>query len=101
MPDTRYSQKLIELLETGTFQGGESVMSNWGRVKVAHKYLRICSQRKYFLPQYAALGELDFLLATARLQQESQKDRQSLCFATYIGDQTTPCLKADGCGTLD
>lgn len=98
LPQTPQAKKLLELLETPTFaHDHDSLLSYWGRIKLAYKKMVECKDD--FLPAYAAVGEIDFLRSSAQLiinnpapliRDSTQKAKYSL--STFI-DAQTPSLK--------
>jgi hypothetical protein len=85
-------QKLLTLLEKGTFHQGAtpSLFTLWTRIKIAH--LLMLNVKNCFAPTLQALGELDAQLSIAKLYKEHQNKNTPYCFPTYIADSATPAF---------
>ncbi len=86
---------LLYLLETKTFKSGNTRLSYFSRVMVAHKLMR--EQKENFVEAMLAVGELDAQLTIAKLYKEFENKRVKFCFPDYLtpADYKTPAIRAD------
>lgn len=74
--------KLIELLQTNTFEKNASFFSFSGRVLAAHRLMT--DEKEKFSPALAALGEIDACLAVAKLYKKMRNERVGYCFVDFV-----------------
>lgn len=82
--------RLVDMLQTNTFNGTSSFFSVSGRVLAAYRLMT--EEKEYFAPALAALGELDACLSMAKLVKKMDKERVKYSFVNFV-DTPQPYVK--------
>lgn len=100
MPQSDKAKETIELLSSSTFKEDHDGLwlVHWGKIKLAYK--RMCETKEEFRKPYAALGELDYLIGSARLIIDNAAplirdsgQHAKYCLPSFITEAQTPLLK--------
>lgn len=85
-------QRLLTMLDTGTFKGKPSFFSHFGRIAAINK---IMDSSKYeWVEIFEAIGYLDVYLSTAKLIKECKNKQATFCFPDYV-TSLSPILICD------
>ena len=103
LPQSEKAKHAMELLSSPTFANeNEGWKVHWGKVKLTYK--RMVETIKEFSKAYAALGELDYLMGSARLIINNpaplirgSTQKASYTVSTFTRNSQTPALQATNC----
>ena len=103
MPQSDKAKKLFELLNSLTFAEDHDGLwlVRWGNIKLAYKLM--LEIKDEFKKPYAALGELDYLMGSARLILNPPvclvpgSPKKTYTLATFVEGAQTPALTATNC----
>jgi len=84
--------QLVQLLQSGTFEGDPSFFSRSGRVLAAYKLM--VNAKDDLMPIFQTLGELDACLSLAKLYKEYQNENVGYAFAEYV-ESDLPILEIE------
>lgn len=84
--------KLLDMLDTNTFNGDASFFSSTGRVLAAYELMK--QVKDELAPIFAAAGELDMYLALAKLYNSRDKKETRYCMVEFVENSATPMIKA-------
>lgn len=82
--------KLIDRLQTNTFEGTASFFSLSGRVLATYKLMQ--AEKNAFVPALTAVGEIDACLSMAKLVKKMDHEPVNYCFVNFV-ETERPYLK--------
>ena len=92
---SRALRRLMQVLETPTFNGRAGYFFQRGNVLVAWSQLRDRRVQRELAPVLAALGEIEAYLSAARLYAEHKETAQGFCFPRYLCSSQSPRLQME------
>jgi hypothetical protein len=84
--------KLLGMLDTGTFKGKASFFSISGRVLAAYELIK--QVKDELAPVFTAAGELDMYVALAKLYKSRDGKEARYCMAEFVKNSSTPIINA-------